>query len=328
MIPTLATLVRTPPRPIASVSTALALGALLLAPPLAAQGNAFPTTPEFVAIIRLAQEGRSDSARGLIEERLKAMAPTDSLYPEGLYTEATVASSGSQARLLFSRVAVEYPRSDWADKALLRLAQLDYGSGDQQATITRIERLMTNYPNSEVLSDAALWGARAALESNQLARACGWLDRGLAHVGSNVELRNQIEFTRRRCSGNAANAPTPAPPTPLHTPEKRPIDTPPVVNPTPPPAAAPVDSTPQPEVTTAGQWRVQVAAISDPVAISRMVKAIRSQGFTAYESPGPGGLTRVQAGPFNSREEAQAQVEKLAKLVGGRPYVTKAAGRP
>lgn len=286
----------------------LALLATLVAVPLAAQEHALPSSPRFVEIVRLAQDGRADSARTSIGGILMALRPTDADYPEALYTAATIASTGEEARLLFSRVAVEYQRSAWADKALLRLAQLDYGTGDTEGTINRVRRLMADYPQSPVLSHAAMWGARAAFERQDNALACEWLERGIIAVGDDVELKNQMEFSRQRCAGNVST------PTPIRTPETRPIDRPPVTQaPPPPPAAAP-----------AGPWRVQVTAVSDPAAIRRVEGIVRRLGLTPYRVPGPGGLTKVQAGPFDSREAAAARVAELTREVGGRPFVVRA----
>lgn len=306
---------RTIPRP--GPSTALRAGgpqrlvflATLLAVPLTAQDHALPTSPRFVEIVRLAQDGRADSARTTVGGILMALRPTDADYPEALYTAATIASSGEEARLLFSRVAVEHPRSAWADKSLLRLAQLDFGTGDTEGAINRVRRLMSDYPQSTVLSHAALWGARAAFERQDNGLACEWLERGIAAAGDNVEIRNQMEFSRQRCAGNISNA------APIRTPETRPIERPPVTQapPPPPPAAAPV-----------GAWRVQVAAISDPAAIRRVEGIIRRAGLTVFRVPGPGGITKLQAGPFDTREAASARVAELTREVGGRPFVTRA----
>ena len=286
----------------------MALVFALVAAPLSAQDHALPTSPRFTEIVRLAQDGRADSARTTIGGILMALRPTDADYPEALYTAATIASSGEEARLLFSRVAVEHPRSSWADKSLLRLAQLDFGTGDTEGAITRVRRLMSDYPQSPVLSHAALWGARAAFERQDNALACEWLERGIASAGDNVEVRNQMEFSRQRCAGNISGAP------PIRTPETRPIERPPVTQapPPPPPAAAPD-----------GAWRVQVAAISDVAAIRRVEGIIRRLGLTAYRVPGPGGITKLQAGPFDTRDEASVRVAEFTREVGGRPFVTR-----
>lgn len=314
-------------------SAALLLFGIALAAPLVAQGAA-PPANRFQSILRLAQDGRSDSARAMIATVLKATATTDPAYPEALYTAATIAASGDEARLLFSRISVEFARSGWGDKALLRLAQLDYGAGDSQGTVTRVDRLITTYPQSSVLSDAALWGARAALERGDAPRACTWLDLGLERVGQNVELRNQIEFMRRQCTAAAraqTATQTPAPATPVRTPERRPVEAAPVVRPpVEPPVTPPTTPTPRPTQPTptppadAGQWRIQVAAVSDPAAITRMERAIKTAGFTSYRSASPGGLTRIQAGPFATREAAEAALPGLTKAVGGQPFVTRA----
>jgi len=68
---------------------------------------------------------------------------------------------------------------------------------------------------------------------------------------------------------------------------------------------------------------VQVAAISDPASIRRVEGIIRRLGLTAYKVPGPGGLTKLQAGPFASRDAASARVEELTREVGGKPFVTR-----
>lgn len=289
---------------------------------LAAQEAAFPTTPQFVAIIRLAQEGRGDTARTAIADYLQRTPQSNPLYPEALYTAATIASSGSDQRLLFSRVAVEYSNSAWADKALLRLAQLDFGTGDTEGTINRVRRLMTDYPASDVLASAALWGARAAFERRDYATACPWILHGIDHAGDDIEVRNQLEFMRQRCTSGVAvqQPPTPTADTvravpPMRTPERRPVDTVEArpAPPPPPPAPAPV----------VGPWRVQVAALSDPTAMRRVEGLIRELGLTPYRVPGPNGLTKMQAGPFATREAANARLDALTRAVGGKPFVTR-----
>jgi hypothetical protein len=44
----------------------------------------------------------------------------------------------------------------------------------------------------------------------------------------------------------------------------------------------------------------------------------------AYKVPGPRGLTKIQAGPFATREKAKAALSKLKAAVGGSPIVTQA----
>ena len=54
--------------------------------PAAAQAPLPPTTPRFVEVTRLAQEGYGDSARAVIARILSQTRATDAAFPEALYT--------------------------------------------------------------------------------------------------------------------------------------------------------------------------------------------------------------------------------------------------
>ncbi len=288
--------------------------AILAAPlPLGAQ-HGMPTTQAFQQVIRLAQDGYGDSARTTISRIIDRTPPSDPTYAEALYTAATVARSGEEMRLLFSRISLEFGSSAWADDALLRLAQLDYGAGNPEGAMARVLRLMSDHPTSPVLPIAALWGARAAFERQQVATACDWITRGLAAAGDDVESRNQLEFARARCTnGPVANAPIQA--APRVTEPVRSADTARAVPPT--------RTATTPPVSVSGPWRIQVGALTDAVAIRRTVQQIEQAGFTAYRVPGPNGMTKVQAGPFASRDAAQAQLSRVKAAVGGDGFVTR-----
>lgn len=272
--------------------------------PLSAQGAAMPTTPAFERVVRLAQEGYGDSARVTIRRVIDRTQPTDPSFPEALYTAATVSNSGDEMRLIFSRVAVEYSTSAWADDALLRLAQLDYGAGYPDAVLARVRRLMNDYPSSPVIPAAALWGSRAAFERQQVATACSWLARGIAAVGDDVEFRSQLEFARTRCNDGVVPVDAPLTPDTFRTRRAVTSPTPPV-----PPAT--------------GAWRVQVGAFTDASAIRRTTQQLERAGFTVYRVATPNGVTKVQAGPFATREEANAKLAAVRSAVNGDGFVTR-----
>ena len=150
----------------------------LLASPLAAQRD-----PELARAVRLAQEGFSDSARVITSRVLTATPAGDPKYPEALYASAVVAATPQEKRLALQRIAVEYSQSEWADDALLQLAQLDYASRDPAGAVRQIDRLLGDYPDSPVRASAALWGARAAFDVRDRDRACRWSELGIAAVG-------------------------------------------------------------------------------------------------------------------------------------------------
>jgi cell division septation protein DedD len=292
---------------------------------LAAQAPILPTTPQLQEVVRLAQEGYGDSARAVVARIIIRTPTTDPSFPEVLFTAATVARTGDEMRANFAKIVIDYPLSAWADKALLRLAQLDYGGGKLDGTIEKVGRFFADYPASPLLPAAALWGARAAFDRQQMQQACDWLTRGIATVGSDVELRNQLVFAKQRCVLNpgAEMAPVVAESVRIKKPE--------VVKPVPPARdtdAAKTPVHPKPEAVTAkppaSPWRVQVAAIADKAVIARLVRKIEAAGFTAYKVPGPRGLTKVQAGPFTSREKAKAALPRVKAAAGGRPIIVPA----
>lgn len=292
---------------------------------LAAQAPILPTTPQLQEVVRLAQEGYGDSARAVVARIVIRTPTTDPVFPEVLFTAATVARTGDEMRANFVKIVIDYPISAWADKALLRLAQLDYGSGKLDGTIEKVSRFFTDYPGSSLLPAAALWGARAAFDRQQMQQACDWLTRGIAAVGNDVELKNQLVFAKQRCVLNPGAEMAPVVAESLRA---KPMGAPkPVVSakdtgitkaatPSKPPAAASRPS--------ASPWRVQVAAIADKAVIARLVRKIENAGFTAYKVPGPRGLTKIQAGPFTSREKAKAALPKIKAAVGGSPIIAQA----
>jgi hypothetical protein len=296
---------------------------------LAAQVPLAPTTARFADIARLAQEGYGDSARTAIARVLARTPETDASFPEALYTAGAVARTGDSMRTVFARIVVDYATSVWADKALVRLAQLEYGFGNMDKVVADVTRLVADYPSSPVLSTGVLWGARAAFSQQKMQVGCDWLTKGVAAAGDDLELKNQLQFAKQSCNvgpgvqyapmahdslragpprtDTATHAAAPPPPPPA---DKPPAAKPPATKPAPAAGASP--------------WRVQVAAISDKAVIARMVKKIEGAGFKAYTAPGPNGLTKIQAGPFATRAAAVAGLPRVKAAVGGAPIVVPA----
>jgi hypothetical protein len=257
--------------------------------------------PRLVEAVRVAREGLADSARAMTARLLGSTASSDALYPEILFTIALVAANEQDRRLYLRRVAIEHSTSPWADNALLELAQLEYATGNIEGTVRLVDQLLSDFPASDVTAEAAFWGARAAFDRNDGSRACAWLSTGVVAAGTDVELRNRLEFLNLRCQGQAQADITPATPTPAPPPP-----------PPPPPTTRP---------TAGPAWYVQVAALGDRVAIDRTVESLRQMGYEPVVLPGPGALQRVVAGRFSSRALAQAEVARVRSRFGGQPFV-------
>ncbi len=177
-----------PPCRLAALLTVF--GMLSLATPLKAQ-----TDSRLVEAVRLAQEGLGDSARASVNRVLTQLTPGDSLYPQTLYTLGLVSRSVDEMRRQYTRVAVEYTYSDWADDALVRLGMLDYAGGNPQGTLRQMEKVATDYPQSPLIPTAAFWAARAAFETRRPADGCRWVATGLAATGGDVELGTSSSST-------------------------------------------------------------------------------------------------------------------------------------
>ena len=288
------------------VAALAALGVLTLHGPAAAQ-----TDPRLVDAVRTAQEGSSDSARATLRRLLAATAPTDSLYPEILYTQAMVAGDAGEMRRGLQRVAVEYGGSSWADDALLRLAQMDYASRSLDAAARNLERLRADYPLTPLLAQAAYWAGRTYFDLKNTEFACRWLADGMARA-SDIEAQNQLGYLFQRCGTAEAAA---APPDSLPRPADSTTPSPP---PGPPPTAAPAP-TPAPAPART-RFRVQVAAVATPGAADDAASKVEQLGYEALIVR-ERGLYKVRAGAFGTREEAQAAVGKLRAGLGGTPFI-------
>lgn len=260
-------------------------GGLLLPGAASAQRH-----PRLAEAVRLAREGMGDSARAVAGGMLSVTAPTDSLFPEVLYTVAVVAGGSSDKRLYLQRVAVEFAQSEWADDARLELAQLDYAERDLDGAVRHIDRLLNDYPLSPLRARAGLWGARAALEQRNAALACQWASTGLEAAGADVELRNQLDYQRQRCQAMLESA-------------------------APPQAPAPAPAMPQ--------WYIQVAAFRTSDQAERVVARLAAMQVTARVVR-EDGFFKVRAGPFPTRERAQATLPAVRREFGRSPFLVQA----
>lgn len=258
-----------------------------------------------VEAIRLAQDGLGDSARAVVSRLLTATPPTDTLYPQILYTQGLLAKTIDERRRVYQRIAVEYATSAWADDALLRLAMQDYAEANPSGTVKNVERIRSDYPTSPLMAYAAYWGARAYFDLKKPADACRWLNEGLAQVGDNVELQNQLSFYHGRCTNLAQTAES----LKSDTGTTRPKSTAPTTAPA-PAKAAPVQA----------GFSVQVGAVKTKSAADKLAADLRAAGFEARVVQSDL-LYRVRVGHFAQRADAEKLAAKIKAKMGGGAYV-------
>lgn len=299
-------------KPFARAAWLAVLGALASSPVRA------QTDARLIAAVQQAEEGRADSARAVISRLLAATPVTDSLYPQILYSSALVASDVVERERTLQRIVVEYPLSDWADDALLLLAQSDYAGGNLPGASRDLERIRSDFPSSPLVAKAAFWAARTYFDMHDQASACRWVALGLPRVGTDTETRNQLAFQSQRCGDlHVATQPVPASP-PAAEPSRDTAVTQPVV--TPSPVVVPADTAAPPPPVPAGSFRVQLAAAVTAAQADEIVRGLAAKGFDVDVTPEKG-YFKVRTGHFRTRREAQAEANRLKARLGGGPFV-------
>jgi cell division septation protein DedD len=292
---------------------------LVLTTPLTAGVASAQSDPRLVAAVRSAQEGSSDSGRAAVNRLLLATAPTDSLYPEIIYTQAMVASEAGEMRRHLQRVVVEYSSSSWADDALLRLVQMDYASRSLDGAAQSLERLRSDYPQTPLVPQAAYWAGRVYFDLKNPALACRWLADGMAKA-QDVEVQNQLGYLYQRC-GTAEQTDSAAPSTPTSTPGRdsasaRPDSQPARPDSQPPRPTAP----PSPLPAQRASFRIQVSAVATPGGADDAADKAEKLGYPAVIVR-ERNLYKVRAGAFATREEAAGALPKLKAAFGGSPFI-------
>ena len=271
------------------------IGAAFLCAGAAVRPCAAQSDPRLVAAVRLAQDGQGDSARAAVKRIMDATPVADPLYAEALYTSGVVAASTTEMERQFQRLVVEHNGSPWADNALLKLAQLNFARGDLAGVTRNAERLASDYPQSEVIPEAAVWAARAYFRQQDTGSGCRWLANGLAHADTlDVELRNELTFLNGRCvaAGDTTQGRSGA--------------------------AAQVDTTrAAPTPQDASVWSVQVASSSTQANADALIARLTRDGFAGGYVVQDGTAFKVRVGKFATRDAVDQLLGRMrAKYPG------------
>lgn len=266
------------------------------------------TDPRLTTVVKLAQDGLADSARSTVKRLLAATEPTDSSYAEMLYTSGLVAATDYERRVALRRVVLEFAQSAWADDAILLLAQVEYANGNPGSTVQQINRLLSDYPASSLRAIGAFWGARAAGDMQDGATACRMADLGLGAAGVDVELKNQLDYQKQRCTALAAVKRDSS--VVASNPPKDSVKASPSPSPSP---AAPVPGLRK-------GFRVQVVAAPTQERADRAAASLRAADFEPVIVK-EGAYFKVRSQAYATRAEAQAALTKIRGKLGGQPFI-------
>lgn len=185
---------------------------------LAASALALAAVPQAVhaqdrpldRVQNLIATGRFTDAAATLDRWEREFAdPTSDAVPadraRALYMRGVITSDVQQAQDLFLGVVLSYPSSAVAPHALLRLGQALVTSGEPQRAIAYLERLRSDYPNSDARPTGMLWLARAQL-ANRSARAACEAARAGAAITTDENLSLLLELEQDRACGDAPPA--------------------------------------------------------------------------------------------------------------------------
>jgi cell division septation protein DedD len=324
-------------RPVCLIVTALviALGSALGSPSVMHAQSSGPsaivrpaaTDSIFRRARRLVGEGSGAEGRALVDSMLRAANEGSAAYGDALYWRGALAETAADAEQDYRRVIVEYPLSEYADEALLSLAELEQARGDRAGAFQHLQRFVREHPASPARARAGLAAARLAFEQRDTNHGCAMLGEALASVSSaDVELRNQIEYYGSRCTAAAqAGAPAAASSTtvmqaaPTPTATKPAVTTPAVTTPAAPEATAPAPpktaTTPDrasSEEARRGIWTIQLAAYNTRADAERLVRKLATRDVKARIS-GTSKPFRVRLDYYPTRQAAAAEVAALKR---------------
>jgi cell division septation protein DedD len=163
---------------------------------------------------------------------------------------------------------------------------------------------------------AALWGARAAGDRREPATACRMVDAGLALVGADVELRNQLEFQRSRCQSLAAQATDSARAAVADSVARAQADSLARARGRRPAARPPAPARSQPG------YYVQISAVLTQAAADGELARAKRAGYNAVVVK-EGGYLKIRAGGFRNRQAAEAALAQLKTRLGGHPFLVR-----
>lgn len=280
---------------------------------------------------RLVSAGEGAAGRAVVDSMLRASTEGKPGYGDALFWRGALAETAADAERDYRRVIVEYPLSPYADDALLSLAELEQARGDRTAAYQHLQRFVREHPMGPARARAGLAAARLAFEQRNVAQGCAMIADARLSAGSDVELRNQIDYQGARCRGSNATASaapvTMAPSSPgtsarsggtagsaqapmvVSSPAPRP-------SPAGPTSAPPAVRGPAPRESTAkaqaprGIWTIQVAAYETRPPAEALVRKLATRGVKARIS-GETKPFRVRLDYFDTRQEALAHVAAL-----------------
>lgn len=263
--------------------------------------------------------GQFTEARGLLQ-RWRRENPTAARTAQEQQARyhllvARVTTNADTAEYNYLTVAVDFPTSRVAPEALLRLAQARSTRGDTTEAASYLQRLLSDYPESELRPMGAVWLARLKAKG-QDAAVCE-VFRNVSQ-GTNPETITYFKAEQKRVCGASTASASPVPQraaTPSPAPSPREDATP-----------APRVDNPPSEQTSVGRVAIQIGAFREVNGARGMQRQLEEAGFRdvrLVRVPG-NQLIRVRIGKYENRAAAASMLARLANANFSAVLVTDA----
>lgn len=264
---------------------------------------------------RLVSEGDGAAGRAIVDSMLRVATEGSQAFGDALFWRGALAETAADAERDYRRVIVEYPLSPYADDALLSLAELEQARGDRAAAYQHLQRFVREHPMGPARARAGLAAARLAFEQRDVTRGCAMIADARLSAGTDVELRNQIDYHGTRCpAATAAGSPPPPPPAPnAGAPSVRASGAPnTAASGAVPTSSSRPSTTTTPPRTPPSAPTSTAAPRSDSGASRTTAPAVVQPSEPATGAPPPRGIWTIQLAAYNTRPDADALVRKLA----------------
>lgn len=242
----------------------------------------------------LAAKGDADAQFNLAQAyRLGKGAPVDLAQAQALYEQA---ARKGHVDAQTSLGLLQFQNGDRS--SALRWLKTAADAGEPRALLVYGTALFNGdgVPRDTVTAYAMV--SRAAAQGLEPARATlGEMDQIIPLADRQAGVARALEWAKQKTS-SPATAPSPSPK--LAAPAPRPVP--------------PVPAKPAFPAAASGSWRIQLGAFSQRSSADALFGKLRASGALAGKQPvlvPSGSMTRLQAGPYASRQEAAAACKTL-----------------
>ena len=246
---------------------------------------------------KMIEKGDLDSVKVALSELQKKYPKS----PEVLYLSGVIESDGERALLIFKDVFSQFPSSQRADDALLKIIEYLYTKGLYRKTVEYTKEMIRKYPESELLDRCV----HLLLCSFNVMNKRDSVDYYFAYY-TDLYPEINVNFQSYRCTPqfslkeSSVSESKPGP----ELSYKKPV------------SDVKTQKTLKKKISVGPKYSIQIGAFSVPSNAYALRDRLKSKGYDAFIQELKGTkrtLLAVKVGSFKNREEAKSFAERMKK---------------